>query len=394
MMKNIKVRIILLLLIIAGAAYGGLVYFGMLGKETVEIEYKTEKVAKGNIQAAFSVDGKVVFDTWELEFINSGTIEKINVALGDTVKKGQVLAQVNASIEDDRLAQAQAGLNTSILNQERLSSDGVDYEIKKKAYESAKDSLDAENDLYDEYVSQSGKDSTQALAQKVKVRSAEADVDNAKKQLEQVKVSRQAAAYQVDEDNAAYSQVRKNYADYQIVSPVSGAQVAQINGTAGNVFSSNQGTEPFIVLADPDSFWFEAYVEDVDALKITPDMKAYIKLDAYADREFEGKVIFISPIAEIDANDLATYKVVISMEKGEAKLLSDMAGSANLISQEVRDVLMVSNAAFKNKQGKQMVIVKKEGGFEEKEVQVGFTNGKQAEIISGLSAGDEVVIVK
>jgi len=391
-----KIKLIVAVIIVIGLGYFSLSYFGILGNNNAELEYKTEKVTKGNIQTAIAVDGNIVFDTWKLNFFESGTINKINVALGDKIKKGQVLAQLDASKEDSKVQQSSAELSTSILNKNTLASDGVDYEIKKKAYEYAKDRLDAEDDLYDKYVDSEGKNSTQALAQRVKVKLAEAEVANIKKQLEQVEAQYQGALYQVDKSAAALQQSRDNYRDYQIVAPVDGAVVAQINGTAGDIYISNQNTTaaPLMTLINPDSFWFEADVEDVDALKISQDMKAYINLDVYPDRKFEGKVIFVSPVAELDSNDLATYKVVIAIDSTDVKLLSDMTGSADLVSSEVRDVLMISNVAVKNKLGKQVVIIKKDGNFEEKEVQTGFTNGKTVEIKAGLNVGDEIVIVK
>jgi HlyD family secretion protein len=390
-----KIKLLIVVVIIIGVGYFSLAYFGVFGYNSAELEYKTEKVTRGNIQTAITVDGSVIFDTWKLSFFESGIISKISVALGDKIKKGQILAQLDANREDSRIAQSTADLNSSILNKNTLANDGVDYEIKKKAYEYAKDRLDAEDDLYDEYVDAEGKNSTQALSQRVKVKLAEAEVANIKKQIEQVEVSYQSALYQVDKSTAALQQSQDNYNDYQLIAPIDGAIVAQINGTAGDIYIGGQNTAAsFMTLINPDSFWFEADVEDVDALKISPDMKAYINLDIYPDREFAGKVIFVSPVAELDSNDLATYKVVIMLDDMNVKMLSDMTGSADLVSSEVRDVMMISNAAVKNKQGKQIVIIKKDGNFEEKEIQTGFTNGKTVEVKSGLSIGDEVVIVK
>jgi multidrug resistance efflux pump len=274
------------------------------------------------------VDGTIIFDTWNLEFLNSGIVEKINISLGDNVKKDQVLAVLDASAESNRIAQSTAELRTSVANKDRLSEEGVDYKIKKKSYSATKDRLEAEDDLYDEYVDLYGKDSTQALAQKIKKKSADADRENAKKQLEQVTVSYENAQYQVDKNSAAYRQALQAYDNYEITAPVNGAVVAQINGTEGSVIisSNNNTAEPFIVLVDPNSFWFEAYVEDVEALKIVADMKTYINLDAYSDEEFQGHVIFVSPVAELDANDLATYKVIIAVDGVDVPLLSDMFG--------------------------------------------------------------------
>lgn len=395
-MKKAKVIKIVGVIVIGLVVYS-IVYFGFLKKDTPELEFTTEKVVKGNIQSSISVDGTIVFDTWNLEFLNSGIVQTINVELGDEVKKDQVIAVLDASVESNRIAQSTADLNASIANRDRISEDGIDYKLQEEKYDAAKDKEDAEDDLYDEYVDLYGKDSIQALSQKVKKESAEDDVEIAKKQLEQVKVSYDNAQYQVDKSSAAYRQSLQVYDDYKIIAPVSGAVVAQINGTQGSVIfnSSNSGaTDPFIVLVDPDSFWFEAYVEDVEALKITPDMKAYITLDAYPNEEFEGHVIFVSPVAELDSNDLATYKVIIAVDDIEEQLLSDMFGSAELVSEEVRDVLMISSAAVTNKNGKKVVIIKTSKGFEEKEVQTGFTNGKKVEITSGLKLGDEIVIIK
>ena len=390
-----KVKLVIAIIII-GLGYFSLSYFGIFGNNDAKLEYKTEKVTKGNIQTVIAVDGNIVFDTWKLNFFESGTISHVDVALGDQTKKGQVLAQLDTSKEDRKVRQSIAELNASILNKNTLDFDGVDYEIKKKAYEYAKDKLDAEDDLYDKYVDNEGKNSTQALAQRVKVKSAESEVANIKKQLEQVEAQHQSALYQVDKSAAILQQSKDNYKDYQIIAPIDGAIVAQINGVTGDIFSSNQNTATtsFMTLIDMDSFWFEANVEDVDALKISEDMKVYINLDIYPNRKFEGKVIFVSPVAELDSNDLATYKVVISIDSSDVKLLSDMTGSADLVSNEVRDVLMISNMAVKDNLGKKMVIVKKDGNFEEKEVQTGFTNGKLVEVKSGLNIGDEIVIVK
>jgi len=386
-----KVFIGLLAILLVGG------YFGFFGQdETKELKYETEKVTKGAIQSAISVDGKIVFDTWNLEFLNSGTVENIDVSLGDLVEKDQVLARSDSSTEDNKVAQSRADLNSSFLDTKRLSEEGVDYEIKNKAYEAAQEKEENEDDLYDKNVELYGENSTQALAQKIKKESAEADVKDAKKQMEQVEANYQDAQYQLSKSQASYASSQEAYDNYQINSPIGGVVVAQINGTIGSVVGGDKTTasEPFIVLVDPKSFWFETYVEDVEALKIEPGMKSYIELEAYPDEEFEGEVVFVSPVAEVDANDLANYKVIVSVSDTDLKFLSDMAGSADLVSSEVRGVLLISNSAVKNINGRQTVIVKNEENFEEREVKTGFTNGKQVEVKSGLGVGEIVVIVK
>ncbi|MDP1884347.1 MAG: efflux RND transporter periplasmic adaptor subunit [Candidatus Moranbacteria bacterium] len=384
------------LAIISALGYAGLWSAGVVGREEEKIEYKIEKVTRGDIQTAITVDGKVVFDTWKLDFTGAGTVDAIKVSLGEMVTKGQLLATLDAGAGESGLAQAKTEWEASIFSKERLADGGADYEIRKEAYKNAKDKLKAEDDLYDEYVDSEGKDSTQALAQKVKVRVAEADVEDAKNRLEQADADYKNADYQLEKSLAGYNQSKSEYDGYKITAPADGAIVARINGTVGSVFSNGQNTESdaFMTLMNEKVFWFEADVEDAEALKVSENMKAYLKFDSYPEYEFEGRVIFASPLAQLDSNGIATYKLIVSFDRKDIKLLSDMAGSAALVSNEVRDVLMVSNAAVKDKQGKQTVIVKTGDGFADKVVETGYTNGKKVEIKSGLNAGDEVVIVK
>ncbi|HBI34218.1 MAG TPA: hypothetical protein DEA43_04745 [Candidatus Moranbacteria bacterium] len=363
-------------------------------------QYTTEKVMRGDVAVSFSVDGKVVYEKWELNFINSGTVDKINVKLGDIVKKGQVLASIDIEKSSSQISQAKSELGASNIDLDRLSKDGVDYEMKKRAYKDAEDKLDKEEDLYDEYVQTSGKDSTQALAQKVKVSSAEADVNNAKYQITQIEESYKKAQYELAKSSSAYNIALAGVDNSNIISPKNDVIVDAINGNVGDIVSqssnsSSENSAGFLTLINQNNFWFESLVEDTDALKIQKDMLAYVTLDAYPNKKFEAKVDFVSLIPEIDANGIPSYKVIIILtNKDEVKLLSDMAGSVELVSKEAKNVLMISNDAVKSVGGKQMVVVKKGEIFSEREIQTGFTNGKKVEIKSGLEQGEEIVITK
>lgn len=393
-----KLIIIVVLFVLGFGAWKG--YDVLWGEKNGKMEYAIEKVTKGDLAVSLSIDGKISIDRWDLDFLGEGTVDELRVKLGDVVTKGQVLATLKDDKIASQLAGAKADLNSSQLDSERLSKSGVDYKIKKEAYEAAKEKLEAEEDLYDEYESEEGEDSTQALAQKVKVKSAQADVENAKRQLQQVEESYKDAQYMVSKSSSTYSGFAVQADDYKIISPISGAVVAKINGTegtgvkSGGSNSSQTGEESFMVLANSDSYWFEAEVEDAEALKIMPGTKAYMTLDAYPDDKIEGEVAFVSPVAEIDENELASYRVVIVVKNPEMKFLSDMAGTADLVFKEVKDVLIIPNSAVKTSQGKQKVIVKSGESFSEREIQTGFTDGKKSEVKSGLNQGEEVVIVK
>ena len=368
-------------------------------KKINDPQYTTEKVMRGDVAVSFSVDGRIVYEKWELNFLNSGIVDNINVKLGDVVKKGQVLASIDIEKINSQVLQAKSELGASGVDLSRVSKNGVDWEMKKRAYDDAKDRLNREEDLYDEYVEIGGKNSAQSLAQKVKVSSAEADVNNAKYQIVQIEESYKKAEYELAKSSSAYSVALSGANDSRILSPKSGAIVDAINGNTGDIVQNNNSSSDnstgFMTLINQDNLWFEASVEDTDALKIQKDMQAYISLDAYPNKKFEARVNFVSLIPEVDANGIPSYKVIIILvNKDDTKLLSDMSGSVELVSKEAKNVLMISNDAVKNVQGKQKVVVKKGDVFSEREIQTGFTNGKKVEIRSGLEQGEEVVITK
>ncbi len=390
----------IIIAVIVVAVFGGWQWWKNNAEKKNIPQYVTEKVVRGDVAVSFSVDGKIVYEKWELDFLNSGTVDKIDVKLGDIVEKGQVLASIDIEKSNSQISQAKSELGASSIDLSRLSKDGVDYEMKKRAYEDAKDKLDKEKDLYDEYVKADGKDSAQSLAQKVKVSSAEAEVNNAKYQITQIEESYKKAQYELAKSSSAYNIALASADNSNIISPKSDVIVDAINGNVGDIVSqssnsSSESSAGFLTLINHNNFWFESLVEDTDALKIQKDMLAYVKLDAYPDKKFEARVDFVSLIPEIDANGIPSYKVIIALtNKDDAKLLSDMAGSVELVSKEAKNVLMISNDAVKSVQGKQMVVVKKGDVFSEREIQTGFTNGKKVEIKNGLEQGEEVVITK
>ncbi|QQS60919.1 MAG: HlyD family efflux transporter periplasmic adaptor subunit [Candidatus Moraniibacteriota bacterium] len=371
-----------------------------LKKNTETPEYTIEKVVRGNVAVSFSVDGKVVYEKWELNFLNSGIVDTINVKLGDIVKKGQILASLDIEKSNNQALQAKSILEASYVDLDRLSKNGVDYKIKKVAYDDALDQLDKEEDLYDEYVQDNGKNSSQALAQKVKVSSAKADVNNAKYQMKQVEENYKKAKLESSKNSSTYALALENTNAFNIIAPRNDIVVDSIHGNVGDVATQNNTNSEdnnagFITLINKDNFWFEALLEDTDALKTQKDMLVSLTLDAYPDKEFEAKVEFISIVPEIDTNGLSSYKVIIQiLNNGDTTFLSDMSGSAEIISKEAKNVLMISNGAVKNVKGKQTVTLKNGDNFSEREIQTGFTNGKKVEIKSGLEQGDEVVILK
>jgi len=303
-------------------------------------EVKTARVVRGNVSVSLSIDGKTVIKRQDLAFEIGGVIRGIKVKEGDVVKPWQTLAYLD-------VREAQKNLESALR----------DYSKERNDFEE------------DGQVTYAGVVIT----------------DTIKRILEKNQWDLEKAVLDVELKDIAKS---KSY----LVTPIGGT-VAQVNYQPGEIVSS-QNNPVVVTVVDENGFHFESFVEDIEALKIKKDMPVRISLDAIEDKTFEGKISFVSPLATIDENELSTYKVIIDFENPDEALIDGLVGEAEVISKEVVDVIKIPNSAVTRKDGKSLVYVDDNGVWEEREVKLGFTNGKEVEVLSGLSEGESVVVWK
>ena len=109
-------------------------------------------------------------------------------------------------------------------------------------------------------------------------------------------------------------------------------------------------------------------------------------LTAYPNRTFTGTVVTIVPAGTTTSN-VVTYSVLISVDPTDVQLLPSMTATVTIITQQVDDALLVSNAAISN--GK--VNVLRNGSPVAVPVQTGITDGVNTQVLSGLQVGEQVV---
>ena len=311
---------------------------GVQAKKTDVPKVKTAKVIMGNISVSINVEGKTVIKNQDLSFEIGGVIRSINVKEGDIVKPWQTLAYLDTR-------EAQKNLENALR----------DYSKERNDFEEG-----------------------------IQVTYADTIITNTfKRIMEKNQWDLEKSILDVELKDLVK---RKSY----LSSPIGGT-VARVNYQVGEIPSASI---PVITIVDKNGFHFESFVEDVEALKIKKDMNVRISLDAIENETLEGKVDFISPLATIDENDLSTYKVVISFNDTNQTLIDGLIGEAEIISKEVVNVIKIPNTAVTRENGKSIVNLNNNGVYEKVIVKLGFTNGKEVEVISGLSIGDEVITWK
>jgi HlyD family secretion protein len=189
----------------------------------------------------------------------------------------------------------------------------------------------------------------------------------------------QAGSAQVNAARAALSQA-------EVVAPFSGT-VAAVNVKPGDIASPNA---PAISILPDSNFEVEVYLSEIDMAKLATGDKADVTLDAYGT----GKV-FPATVATIDkattiVNGVPSYKVTLVFDAQDPALASGQGANAVIHAGQKDNALLVPKSAIATGQNGTYVLVKSPNGPVETPVTVGLIGTENVEILSGLTAGQEV----
>lgn len=281
-MKNNKLliglAIALLLLLVAAIVAKKAGWIGA-GNES---KVASEKPLRRDILEMVTASGKIhPLTEVKLSSEVSGEVIELNVAEGDSVRKGQLLCIINPSIYEAVVSQADASLS-----QLRAAKAGASANLSTASaqLEQARVAYHRSKTLYDQKVLSDSEFENASL----QFKTAQASYDAAREQ-------QNAAAFNVQGAEANLRQAKDNLAKTKIFAPMSGI-VSLVNVKLGErVVGTAQmaGTE-LIRIADLDHMMAEVDVNESDVLRISPGDTAAVTIDAYVDREFLGEVTQIA----------------------------------------------------------------------------------------------------
>ena len=172
--------------------------------------------------------------------------------------------------------------------------------------------------------------------------------------------------------------------------------LAPIDGTiiVGDVQPGQSFTSQDSILVMSDRLTVKAQVDETDIAQIHLKQKAQIVLDAYPDQTIPARVDQIAYDATTVSN-VTVYIVDVLPDKTPAFMRSGMTANVSFDSVSVHDVLVLPSAAIRTREGHSYVLVAPPGNKGkpgEKEVQLGISDGKRVQILSGVSEGDVVLV--
>ncbi|HZK66043.1 MAG TPA: efflux RND transporter periplasmic adaptor subunit, partial [Chloroflexota bacterium] len=166
-----------------------------------------------------------------------------------------------------------------------------------------------------------------------------------------------------------------------------------VSAVSANVGEQVQvaGGGSVVTVVDPKAFRVDVAVDETDVAKLVVGQPATITFDALPDQRLQGKVISVAPTGTT-SQGVVTYPVSINVENATGGFPGGMSASISIETERKDNVVLVPNRAVKT-QGRNKVVEVKAGEKSEiRTVQVGSSNDQMTEIVSGLAAGDQVVI--
>lgn len=346
----------------------GWYFYGSYKADGEKSSYLAETVTRGDIENAITAVGTLS----ALRSVNvgaqvSGQLKSVKVEVGDHVKQGQLIAEIDPSPFEKKVEIAGAQLDN--LKAQLLSKD-AQLTLKKLNAARQKSLL-----------------ATRGVSQ--------ATVDQANADLLMAEAEVKALNAQIRQQEAQLASDKVDLGYTSIYSPMEGTVVDEA-AKEGETLNAVQSAPTIVTVADLKVMTVEAQVSEADISKLKPGMPVYFTLLGQPDKRFTGTLRQIKPTPATD-NNVVLYYALFDVPNPTGELMIGMSAQVYFVLGEAKDVLVVPTAALTDKQkgGKPQVTVKvadESGTLVERPVKVGVRNRVLAEIQSGLEEGDRVVV--
>jgi HlyD family secretion protein len=194
----------------------------------------------------------------------------------------------------------------------------------------------------------------------------------------------QMARVGIEQAESALTLANLQLDDTTITAPFDGV-VAELYITEGSM----AGPQSPIILQISNEVEVSIEVEESRIGQVYQGQSASLQVSAYPGQEFPAAVTSISPIAD---QDTRTFTVKIRPVNGDNELRSGMYANAQLLIDEKQDTLLIPRDALTAVNDQPVVYVVDGNQVEQRDVTIGLSNDDQIEILSGLTAGDSIVI--
>ena len=327
-------------------------------------QYQTLIVRPGDLQQSVLATGKLdALRKVDVGAQVSGQLKTLSVAIGDKVKKDQLLGVIDPEQAQNQIKEVEATLME--LRAQRLQA-----EAERKL---ARVTLSRQQQLA----------KTQAVSQQ--------DLDTAATEMAVKQAQIGAIDAQIKRNQASLDTAKTNLDYTRIVAPMAG-EVTQITTLQGQTVIAAQQAPNILTLADMSTMLVKAQVSEADVIHLQPGQKAWFTVLGDPQTRYEGTLKDVLPTPE-KVNDASFYYARFEVPNPKGILRLDMTAQVHIQLTDVKSVLTIPLSALGDPIGNNRYNVRllRNGETREREVVIGARNDTDVEIVKGLEEGDEVI---
>ena len=378
-MKKSKILIILLILGVGGY----FIYDNFFKVKDEKVEFITKKAKKGSFSKKVDATGEI----FATELIDvgaqvSGQIKKLYVKLGDQVKKGDMIASIDSSTQQNSIDNKEA----------QLAIYKAQLESAKVALNIAKTQFDRENALF------------------AKNATSKQEFESAKNTFSANSAKIKELEAQIKQTNIELSTAKINLGYTKITAPRDGT-VVSVQVEEGQTVNANQTTPTIVNIADLSHVKMKMQIAEGDITKIKVGTPVEYSILSEPTKKFQTTVSSIDPgltalsdgsygssssskssYSSSSSSSSAVYYYAQSIVDNKDGILRiGMTTQNELLIANVKDAIIVPSIGIKKDENGTFVYVLKDGKPVKTAVKTGIKDNLDTQIISGINEGDEII---
>jgi HlyD family secretion protein len=357
----------------------------------------------GDIARSVVATGKVQPITEvEVKSKASGIVTKLDTDINQTVRKGQVLAQLDQEEILDQVAAQKATLAAAVASArsaaaavafDKVAAEAPDLPMFEHSYHRSLEMAD------DGVVSQQALDDAHQ-----KYLAALNSRDKAVAQIAVDMAKQHQTESQVQQAQASLNQLEEQLSYTTVTSPIDGVVLSrdvQVGDAVSSILVLGSTATLVMTLGDTHQVYVKGKVDESDIAKVYLGQAARIKVQSFPNRTFAGRVTKIAPLG-VEKDNVTTFEVQISIdnpfttENPSGELKANMTANAEIVIEEHKNALTVpEQAVLYDKDRNASVWVPDthgKDGHRVVNIKTGISNGSRIEVLSGLKSGDKVVL--
>ena len=369
-MKKV-ILVIFILILLSAIAYAGISSFFNKAEKKPTIE--TAEARKRDVSSSIIATGSVkpmIGAEVKVGSRISGKVDLLYANIGDKVKTGQVIAEIEKQDLQAQVSQAAANL--------RAGEAGVG--VQQASLWPTLNAATALGTADSRYFPQTGANSA-GLVASMPIFNGQ-DIYS----IRQAKATKESLKAALD-----YAKVQLSYAT--IIAPIDGV-ISYVSTQQGETVVAGLNAPIFVTIIDLERLQVDAFVDETDIGRVKVGQKATFTVDTYPGEEFAGEVMAIYPKAIIQEN-VVNYDVVVRITDPKIELLRpDMTASVKIFQEERKGILAIPRKYISTEEGDRVIYVLKENGKEPQRriIKTGWQDSKNTEVLEGLSEGEKIVV--